>query len=209
MSKDSRTRGNRGSSERLALATPIPDLAEERDEDASAPPTGRMVDRPVSARIDERIYRTLMQISAVLRQAGLAQSGPADLIRTSLKEYLDARLNDPKLPDRLDRAQAKQRAILAAIDPSLDSGEPVQNLPAPIPIMKTKGEKQITLRIDDRTYDLLMAFALLDETGMADQVRMAVYRYVNSKSEDRLVQDQMQRVAAANAGLLDALQRTS
>lgn len=165
---------------------------------------GRVVDRPVSARIDEDLHKTVMRIAFARFDAGMDECTPADVIRAALKEYLDTRISDPALPTRVKAAQARQQAVLAAVDPSINPAPDDETPPpAPVPLRGNK-ERPVTLRIDDRTHDLLTAFALLDQTGMADQLRLAVAHYVNGLSQDPEFNTKVEQVRAAQADLLAA-----
>ena len=156
---------------------------------------------PVSTRLDQESYKFIAAIALARRQQDLSGGSPAGVIRLALKAYIDDRLDDPELERRIATSQERYAWIVESLRTRANGSTPppaAQVLPIPI---RTRKERPVTVRVDDGTLQLLEGLALIDETGLADQIRMAVARYVNAQRDDNQVMQQVQLITEASEAL--------
>ncbi len=164
-------------------------------------------DRPVTAKIPRSMLDVLSAF--VLVDGGTL----AEHLRMALSRYITMRLDDPDLKDRIQEAKSRFGRSLAP----LMTGTPDEASKGPtvkpfhdesIPV---DDAEQVSLRIDQRTFDLLSSISTLDaDSSMADQLRFATRYYTEVKRREETNLDQ--RVDAAlqrQQDLLNTLRSSS
>ena len=179
--------------QRVRLAHTPPPLAH-------TPPQQKQDTTPVSAKIDQASYQVISAVAAARRDTGKRGTSPAAVIRDALDSYFKDRLADPDLEERMAIATERHEAILAGVKAGQPDTKLRELMPAPIPVALGK-QRAVTVRVGERTLRLLEAFALIDGTGMADQLRMAVTQFVNPLREDPVIARELARIEEANQSL--------
>lgn len=154
----------------------------------------------MSAKVDQASYQVISAVAAARRDAGRRGTSPAAVIREALNSYFKDRLADPDLEERMALATERHNAILAGVKEGRPDSSLRAILPPPIPVASGK-QRAVTVRVDERTLRLLEAFALIDGTGMADQVRMAITKFVSPLREDPVIARELARIEEANQSL--------
>lgn len=153
--------------------------------------------RPVTAKLSMKRYD---QITAL---ATLARTSAADQIRASLDDYFAARLKDPNLKQMIEASTKRHRDKLAVLAGEVPTATPVKAVSEPP--NRAKDEKAVSLRIDDRTFNLLTGFALLDDTTLADQLRKGIDEYVEARLNDHNLHSQVEEARERNRRILAVL----
>lgn len=153
--------------------------------------------RPVTAKLSMSMFD---QITAL---ATLKRVSAAEIIRYSIDAYLKQRLKDPGLSAKIDAATKRHHDKLAV----LLTGEPpaAQLAPASPPRPRIRDEKSVSLRITDSDLDQLTGFALLDDSSVADQLRMAVDEYIQTCRNDARLQEEIEESRETHRRILAAL----
>lgn len=154
---------------------------------------GRRAERPVTVKLEAAAYDCLSAVALV------EETTAAEQVRRAVTHYVEIRLADPRLEEKVAGARARQDATLALLLRSDEEpAEPAR--PGTSGGLDTPGgsdgpgaagthrrpaqEKPVTLRIGTKDFDLLNALALLDATTMATQLRAAVDGYVRLRLAD-------------------------
>ncbi|MFF1253704.1 hypothetical protein ACFVYC_14570 [Pseudarthrobacter sp. NPDC058329] len=105
----------------------------------------------------------------------------AEQIRLASDAYIKQRLKDAELPAKVEAAVERYRqgfSSLLAGEPSTPK-DPDRTAPRDM-----RSEKQVTLRLEQRTIDFCTSLALLDATTLADQLRAAIDAYTAERLQD-------------------------
>ncbi|MCM0616545.1 hypothetical protein MOD31_10965 [Paenarthrobacter sp. TYUT067] len=105
----------------------------------------------------------------------------AEQVRLAADSYIQDRLKDSNLPAKVEAAVERYRQGFA----SLLDGQPGAGVDSPAaPARDIRSEKQVTLRLEQRTIDFCTSLALLDGTTLADQIRAAIDAYTGERLRD-------------------------
>lgn len=135
----------------------------------------RRAERPATVRLDDA------RLGLITALAVIDETTVAEQIRLASDAYIEQRLKDPELPAKVQAAVERYRQSFS----SLLNGEPSAPVePERTAIRDVHSEKQVTLRLDQRTIDFCTSLALLDATTLADQLRAAVDSYTKERLQD-------------------------
>lgn len=135
----------------------------------------RRAERPATVRLDDA------RLGLITALAVIDETTVAEQIRLASDAYIKQRLADPELPTKVEAAVERYRQGFS----SLLDGEPSASMePDRTAIRDVHSEKQVTLRLEQRTIDFCTSLALLDATTLADQLRAAIDAYTEERLQD-------------------------
>ena len=166
------------------------ELDQRRRNKSEAIVTRRPAEHPVSVKL------AVSLLTAVEALAIVDRTSPAKQIRDALGCYFETRLKDPKLNDKIAEAEKRHSDSLAVLtDPRRKSGGRGGKEKS-TRRKRGEAEQSITLKISSYDFEMLSALGLLDDTTLADQLRIAVTDYVQDRRTD---ENLAAKIAEANA----------
>lgn len=135
----------------------------------------RRAERPATVRLDDA------RLGLITALAVIDETTVAEQIRLASDAYIKHRLSDPDLPAKVEAAVERYRQGFS----SLLAGEPSAHAePNRTVVRDVQSEKQVTLRLEQRTIDFCTSLALLDTSTLADQLRAAIDAYTEERLQD-------------------------
>lgn len=165
----------------------------------SRPAEMRRAERPATVRLDDT------RLGLITALAVIDETTVAEQVRLATDSYINQRLADPELPQKVEFAVARYRQSFAPLLPGESNAETAPELHHDsAPNRNVQSEKQITLRLEQRSIDYCTSLALLDGTTLADQLRAGIDAYTTERLEDPVLD---QRIKAARKDQDDLLSR--
>lgn len=135
----------------------------------------RRAERPATVRLDD------VRLGLVTALAVIDETTVAEQIRLASDAYIKQRLNDTELAAKVEAAVERYRQGFS----SLLEGEPSTPAEQERTVSRDlQSEKQVTLRLEQRTIDFCTSLALLDGTTLADQLRASIDVYTEARLQD-------------------------
>lgn len=160
----------------------------------------RRAERPATVRLDDA------RLGLITALGVIDETTVAEQVRLAADSYIQERLKDSRLPERVDAAVERYRQGFA----SLLEGQPGAESEAPAtPARDMRSEKQVTLRLEQRTIDFCTSLALLDGTTLADQIRAAIDAYTAERLRDSELERLTQAARKDQDELLARLSKTA
>lgn len=135
----------------------------------------RRAERPATVRLDDA------RLGLITALGVIDETTVAEQIRIASDSYIKTRLDDSELQAKVEAAVDRYRQGFASL---LDGSPGTDTETSNIPNRDVRTEKQVTLRLEQRTIDFCTSLALLDSTTLADQLRAAIDAYTAERLRD-------------------------